>query len=629
MKQIIFLLLLLFSLVSQAQNRKNRIVRRLQSEANLLLSQEEYKRAIPFYLKLDSLDNKNPDNFYYTGYCYLKSENRVKEAVKYLKIASQMKNVNPDVFYFLGLSQHLNNELEDAEASYRAYLNKTVNLYDEALIKNAIEQCQHARVLIAAPLPFEITNAPDPINTYYDDFAPLWTADQKHLLVTSRRPSVYASRDRTYEKLFLFEKSKNGNYVKTEMGNPFKNQSHINATQFTANGRKLFITKSDELSSGDIYISRIGDDYSISKPVKVTKSVNSRFPEAFASMTTDSSLIFFSSERPDGIGGKDIYCSRRIDRRTWASAQLLSSAINTPFDETCPVISPDGRTLYFSSQGHFSMGGFDIFKVQLEDGNWSLPANLGYPINTTADDEFFTPMKDGHAAYWSSNRPGGQGGWDIYSVNYESNILKVEQVVLLKAEIINAANSKPMNASISITTLDTSAISMHVLHDSTQSEAAIMLPVAKKYYLQVKAPGYLDYREELVNPTPQKDYTEIKRRIGMGTELSALVTTVTDSSNINHLELPGDTAVRILPKEQYRLTFRIELFPVNNTLKKSMGTLKNLSYETEGNTKRYFFGDFVTYSQALEKQIKLRALGFTETKIAAFVNGKSQPMDVK
>ena len=174
-------------------------------------------------------------------------------------------------------------------------------------------------------------------------------------------------------------------------------------------------------AGGSIYESRLnGSEWS--KPEKLNAEINSKYWETDASLNTSGNTIFFTSDRPGGIGedNRDIWMMKKLPTGDWAKIQPLSSSINTPYDEESPYLHPDGKTLYFSSKGHNTMGGYDVFSTELQDdGSWSEATNLGYPINTTGDDVFYFPSIDGKRAYFSSFREGGQGDQDIYIMTLE------------------------------------------------------------------------------------------------------------------------------------------------------------------------------------------------------------------
>jgi hypothetical protein len=158
---------------------------------------------------------------------------------------------------------------------------------------------------------------------------------------------------------------------------------------------------------------------------KLNDNINTKYWESHASVSYDGKTLYFTSNRKGGYGGLDIYSSTRADvnQDNWEKPVNLGPDINTPFNEETPFISPDGKTLYFSSYGHFNMGGYDIFYSNLlENGKWSVPLNMGYPINTTDDDLFYVPVQDGNFAYVCRYYPEeNYGKTDIYRVEIFSS----------------------------------------------------------------------------------------------------------------------------------------------------------------------------------------------------------------
>ena len=213
----------------------------------------------------------------------------------------------------------------------------------------------------------------------------------------------------------------------------------------------MYLYKSDE-NDGGIYESKlVGNEWS--KPTPLGSSINSEYWETHANQSADGRTIAFVSDRPGGFGGRDIWFVRKLPNGNWTKPQNLGEPINTEYDEETPYLHPDGKTLYFSSVGHKSMGGFDIFKSTLnKDLTWSAPVNIGYPINTVSDDLFFTPTVSGNNALFSSYRDEGKGDYDIYELSLlneeESHlsvykgIVKCQNETIIKDLTISVINEK-------------------------------------------------------------------------------------------------------------------------------------------------------------------------------------------
>ncbi len=198
--------------------------------------------------------------------------------------------------------------------------------------------------------------------------------------------------------------------------------------------KKMIVYRTNkELTGGDLYFS-VFENTNWSNLEKLPEAINSKYAESSASLSEDGNILYFSSDRDGGYGGKDIYRSIRFGNGDWSLPLNLGPTINSKFDDDAPFISADGKSLYFSSKGHKTIGGFDIFKLSLkEDGNsWSLPQNLGYPVNTVKDDIYFVTTEDENKGYYSSSRDGGYGGQDIYRINL---IDKNQMVVIVKGQV--------------------------------------------------------------------------------------------------------------------------------------------------------------------------------------------------
>jgi outer membrane protein OmpA-like peptidoglycan-associated protein len=229
--------------------------------------------------------------------------------------------------------------------------------------------------------------------------------------------------------------------VPKNIGKPINTPNHDAAVSMTADGKIIFIYY--DVGGGDIYYSRF-EYQEWSEPYPLSKKINTGNYETHASLSSDGMNLYFTSDRPGGFGGLDIYYSRLNNKDDWSEPVNMGPAINTPGDEDAPFIHPDDETLYFSSNGHPGLGGFDIFRSDLKDGEWSDPVNLGYPINTTDDDIYFTISADNQHGYYASTSGDGFGGKDIYVISMP----KEEEIKMATAKVtrsqLKIAEIKPM-----------------------------------------------------------------------------------------------------------------------------------------------------------------------------------------
>lgn len=280
------------------------------------------------------------------------------------------------------------------------------------------------------------------------------------------------------------------------LGDQVNTDNHDACVGLSSDGTTLITYKTNEVyTGGDLYYSEL-EGVEWQKPVKFGDNINSAYLEPSASFTSDMNKLYFSSNRPGGFGDKDIYRVVRFPNGEWSLPQNLGPEINTEYDDDAPFIHPDGRTLYFSSKGHNTMGNYDIFKSDLnEDGTWSKPENLGYPLNTTDDDIYFVLSADGRRGYFSSGRPGGYGGQDLYVALLPG---KVKNLTIIKG-VVSVRDkdeaSTPLSARITVRDAETKRIQGIYYSNSTTGKYLIIIPPNTKFALTVEADGCATYKQ--------------------------------------------------------------------------------------------------------------------------------------
>ncbi|NTW32000.1 MAG: hypothetical protein HGB12_05145 [Bacteroidetes bacterium] len=406
-------------------------------EALDLFNYEYYNEALNIFLKLLPQDINNSNLNFYVGVCYLKSKKQKSRSIDYLKKAVKNTDVvysysykatAAPVFAFLYLGQafHLIGKYNDALINFEKFQyyltnkNKDGNYANE--VTKCIEMTKQAIKLTANPIkikiePFKI------VNSIYSDFSPNISHDGNKLYFSSKRKGCYGGEKDNFSEYFddiFFTQFLNNKWIK-----PKKVGSKINTTSsdvlccFSPDGNQLYFTRKVR-ETYDIFVSELSPKNKWLPPQKLGININSKENELNAFITSDKNTMLFSSDRPGGYGGYDIYISEKLSTGEWGKPFNLGPEVNSSNDEICPVLMPDG-TLYFSSNGFDTMGGFDIFITTIsENGLWAKPENIGYPLNTTSDDINFTPTStDGKKGYYTSARSDCYGDSDIYSFSFE------------------------------------------------------------------------------------------------------------------------------------------------------------------------------------------------------------------
>jgi len=359
------------------------------------------------------------------------------------------------------------------------------------------------------------------VNSEFNDYAPVVTADGGTLLFTSRRPLTQKEKKRNNEarenvyRTDLNDDSKKWNEsvaLPEVINNPERYNSNI---AISNDGQRLLIYRDDKYGNGDIFESFLkGETWS--EPVPMPKVINSEDHESSASIAPDGRTIYFVSERKGGIGGRDIWKSTKGSKGDWSAPENLGPAINTSTDEESVFIHPDGKTLYFSSKGHNSTGGYDVYRTVYQDGKWSTPVNLGEPINTAGDDLFFVLTADGTTGYYASSR--GDKVKNIYTIHFilKATDKKVEQpnLTVLKGVIRDFKTKTPLEAKIIITHNTLNSVVGEFNSNSASGKYLIPLPGGKNYGIAVSAEGYL-FHSENVDIAEVEGYYEVVRDIDL------------------------------------------------------------------------------------------------------------------
>ncbi len=497
---------------------------------SLSYSKGGYLDARPFLLDLYNQDTANCNLAFKVGVCYLSSKReRIKAiyyfnkailavSVKYKEGSCEERNAPLIAYKFLGDAYHLNYQFDKAIEMYKRYISTMAEdeRTDPVLLaetKRKIEMCTTALLLVAHPVKSIIQNLDSTVNSAFPDYSPVLSADQNTLFFTSRRPETTGGlkdiEGNYFEDIYRSDKTKSGWSKAENIGAPINTKGNEATVGISPDGQTILIYKDDD-GDGNIYSTTLNGDI-WSKPIKLNDNINSEFWEPSAFISADGNTIYFSSNRPGGYGGRDLYTSKMLPTGDWAKAVNMGPTINTPFDEDAPFIHPDGVTLYFSSNGHATMGGFDIFTTQLSDaGIWSEPMNVGYPVNTPDDDIYYVVSPDSKTAYFSSFREDGFGEKDNYMITFPDRI--ETPLTVMKGTVIDETGRPAKDVEITVADNVTGEVVGIYRTNSKTGEFLFILPPGRNYNVTYQSANHLFYSENMDIPK-ESNYYELKRAI--------------------------------------------------------------------------------------------------------------------
>ncbi len=488
---ICLILCICFSLDAQKKPRKKDII-----PIENLLSIDAYTQAIG---QLTILQRKYPDDGHLhllKGICYLNIDYKtdaaivsLEKAVDELGMYSERNDHAIEANYHLAQAYHLTNRFEDA-LQILSTLSDTVpknrtNIHSQ--IDLYIGYCKNAIELTSQPVDFRITNLGQAINSEYDEHSPVISGNEDLLMFTSNRLKRSKKQKNTIlppEDIYT-SSWREGSWLPSVTANSNLNTDRYDATcSLSSDGKTLIIYRNQ--GNGDLFISQMDKEWS--EPKRLPKPINSPYEESHASLSLDGNTIVFTSDRPNGIGQKDMYLSKKLPDGTWGKAQLFPESVNTQLNEESPFLSYDGNTLFFASEGHSSMGGFDIFKSEkLENGQWSKAQNIGYPINTPGDDLFYIPTLDGQRVYFASERPGGYGRSDIYIIEYP--VYDERSLAVVAGYLFTIDGLPSSDSEISIHYKESNAHIGTYKPQRNTGKYTMILPTGVVYQMTIKTPG--------------------------------------------------------------------------------------------------------------------------------------------
>lgn len=517
-----------------------------QSESKALknaerhLSYDEYKQAIPYLKEAAGYNNKNALTQFQLGKCLFINYQK-KEALKHFESAYKLnKEVDAELSWYYGQTLHYVLRFDDAVEQYQRALTK-VRAKDPRYrkVQMAIVHARYGKEAVKYPVKAKIINVGPPINTQYAEHSPVISADESVMIFTTIYPSNEGCKGDPMcglEDIYISQ----GDGKKWGKPEPIKsvNTTNHDATiGLSPDGQRLFIYKNPP-GYGDIFVSELdGNDWG--KPSSMGSPINSKYWEEVVSIAPDGKTLYFTSERPGGIGASDIYKATLGEDEKWSEPVNLGTLLNTPYEERAPFIHPNGVELYFSSDGRKDgIGGFDIYRsTMLEDGTWGTPENMGYPINTPDDDIYFVLSADQKTGYYASAKEGGYGDKDIYKIVMPEDeppvvveedtevvvAVKANALTVLKGVVTDAKTGEPLEGDIRVIDNELNQVVATFKSNSSTGKYLTPLPAGKNYGIEVSRDGYL-FKSLNVNVPKSEGYQEVVKdielsRIEIGAEI--------------------------------------------------------------------------------------------------------------
>lgn len=487
-----------------------------------------YNDAFNEYLQALVYNSANAELNYKTAVSALLSDKKEEAAAFFQKAWELKKNVSDDILLLTGRSLMYTGRYGEAMAKLTAYLNSgsKKSKKNTLLAREYINECSSGLIITKDTLRISITNAGQNINSPDDDYSEVLTSDGNTMYFASRRELPNSGKrqpDTKFDENIFISRMNSGSWGNSVTAGKELATKYCETPLYVNSANTLLYVYEGSSGNGDIKVSEYKKG-SWRPPHKINYKINTRGTEtAFAISPLGGEVCFVSNRSKDNIGGKDIYFIRQSNNGKWSKPVNAGSAINTIYDEEGVRYSSDGDTLWFSSKGHNSIGGFDIFySIRGADGVWGPAVNYGYPVNTAWDELFYTPSPlNDSVFYFASNRSGGFGGTDIYQgrilpkehipvlqpepkpviIKKDTVVqqappapappVEVEQPVYLMGKVRDSETGQPVLAKVDVKELYTDEILATTASSESDGSYRVKLPAKKSYNVDLHATGFL------------------------------------------------------------------------------------------------------------------------------------------
>lgn len=532
MKHLVLLLLVALSFNGWAQKKnKNEVVGDRSAiayeQGKSSYDKNNYSDAIPYFEEALKSNGSNPDALYYLGLCYrYTSENQ--KAIETLK---KLESISPDYwawfYYEMGVAYENLKQFESAVTAFDKFIEKfphdasrTRYIHQAKSRKNYALKSPEIRAM--AFTMEAAVNLGEPVNSKWGDYSPQSNPNGKVINFTSQRKDSKSDSQTNKdwnetngwdEDVYSIEKEGAGWSKPKMLPEPINSDGNDFGTSFSGDGQNMVYVacgREGGIGNCDLYTLTL-EGNTWSAPQNMGNIVNSEEWDSQPTMSADGNTIIFASTRENGFGNADLYVITRNKFGDWGAASNLGGVINTPFTEKSPFLSPDGKTLYFTSEGHPGHGGLDLFISVNEGGKWSEPVNLGKPLNSEGDDAYFTIGGSGEVGYFASTRKGGLGLLDLYSIKIPES-MRPKPTVVVEGVVTNAKTKAVVGAYVMVEDMNTGELIAVNKSNSVTGKYLIVLPAGKTYSVSANKEGFFFHSERFDVPDAA-NYQEIKKDI--------------------------------------------------------------------------------------------------------------------
>lgn len=459
----------------------------------------DYDTAIEYYGQALEIESEFGEALFRKGACHYVRQRYEQAEADMERARAILSDPNPLLHFYLGECKFYREDFEGALASYKDFQNsRGTRSIPRTMLRDADRHQASAEFAVkmsGQTIEFNPINLGENINTAFDEYLPYLTADEQTIFFTTRRPGCtggYNAEYRGYTEDFYFSVLKDGEWQPAEnLGAPVNTEFNEGAASFSPDGQYVFFTackRRDGYGDCDIYVSRLNGK-TWEKPKNLGPIINTPAWESQPSISNDGRTLYFTSSRNGGEGGQDIWYSTKEGKK-WTEPKNIGKTLNTKGNEMSPFMHADGKTLYFASDGHLGYGALDLFMTKKTEDGWTEPVNLGYPLNTSANEGNIFINSKGNIGYINSTREGGLGRGDMYSFELDPKI-RPEFMTYVRGHVREKGTGKALRSKVTFINVESGDTLREVYSNKATGKFLLTLPLEQEYAAFVDRPGYL------------------------------------------------------------------------------------------------------------------------------------------